>query len=83
MSDTCRPSAFPDPRRTPTLSILEAGEWLGVGKAAAYEAARTGALPTVRVGHHKLRVPTAALARLLELDLEGGSRVDDGAPAAS
>jgi excisionase family DNA binding protein len=47
-----------------TLSVLEAGRALGIGRSAAYEAARTGQLPSIRIGR-RLLVPTAALERLL------------------
>jgi excisionase family DNA binding protein len=48
-----------------TLSIPEAGKALGIGRSAAYEAARTGQLPTIRIGR-RLLVPVVALERLLE-----------------
>ena len=48
-----------------TLSIPEAGKALGIGRSAAYEAARTGQLPTIRIGK-RLLVPIVALERLLE-----------------
>jgi excisionase family DNA binding protein len=48
-----------------TLSIPEAGRTLGIGRSAAYEAARTGQLPTIRIGR-RLLVPIVALERLLE-----------------
>jgi excisionase family DNA binding protein len=48
-----------------TLSVPEAGEVLGIGRAAAYEAARKGQLPTVRIGR-RLLVPIVALKRLLD-----------------
>ncbi len=48
-----------------TLSIPEAGKALGIGRSAAYEAARTGQLPTIRIGR-RLLVPIIALERLLE-----------------
>lgn len=48
-----------------TMSVPEAGKKLGVkGRSAAYEAARRGQIPTLRVGRC-LRVPKAALAALL------------------
>ena len=43
-----------------TITIPEAAELLGVGRSAAYEAARRGQLPTRRVGR-KLLVPVPAL----------------------
>ncbi len=48
-----------------TLSIPEAGKTLGIGRSAAYEAARTGQLPTIRIGR-RLLVPIVALERLLQ-----------------
>jgi excisionase family DNA binding protein len=47
-----------------TMSVAEAGRWLGVGRNAAYDAARRGEIPTIRVGR-LLRVPVAALERKL------------------
>jgi excisionase family DNA binding protein len=48
-----------------TLSIEEAGmEVLGLSRDAAYKAAKTGDLPTIRVGR-RLLVPKAALEKLL------------------
>ena len=48
-----------------TVSVPEAAKILGVGRDAAYEAARTGLIPTIRLGR-RLVVPKAALDRLLE-----------------
>ena len=47
-----------------TLSVPEAGERLGLGRNASYEAARSGEIPVLRFGR-KLRVPCVALERLL------------------
>ena len=46
-------------------SVEEAGRVLGLGRAAAYEAARRGQIPTLRIGKRVL-VPIRALERLLE-----------------
>jgi excisionase family DNA binding protein len=46
-----------------TMTVEEAAELLGVSRGLAYEAARRGELPTIRLGR-RLLVPTA---RLLEL----------------
>lgn len=51
----------------PTLSIEQAAELVGIGRNAAYRAAHSGDIPSFRVGR-KLRVPTAALLRLLAMD---------------
>jgi len=50
------------PRKTCT--IAEAGEMLGIGRAASYEAARRGEIPTLKIGR-RIVVPLAALERLL------------------
>ncbi|MBK8294916.1 MAG: helix-turn-helix domain-containing protein [Solirubrobacterales bacterium] len=57
-----------------TLTIEEAGTILGIGRTAAYEAARCGQIPVVRIGR-RLLVPRIALENLLS----GGS----GSPPAS
>lgn len=48
----------------PTVSVVEAGEILGIGRSSAYQAARTGELPTIPLGR-RLVVPTARLLELL------------------
>ena len=48
-----------------TYSVEEAGRILGYSRNTAYEAARRGELPTIRLGR-KIRVPKVALQRLLE-----------------
>ena len=68
-----------DPSIRPTLDIDEYAALLGVSRSTAYLAARRGEIPIVRVGR-RLRVPTAAVRRLLQLD-EPAS-VADGTAAA-
>lgn len=51
----------------PTMTVEDAGEALGISRGSAYEAARSGDLPTIRIGR-RLVVPTAALRRMLMLD---------------
>ena len=48
-----------------TYSIPQAGRLLGYSRNTAYEAAKRGELPTIRLGR-KIRVPKAALQRLLD-----------------
>jgi hypothetical protein len=48
-----------------TLSVPEAGAWLGLKRQAAYAAARNGDLPVIKIGK-LLRVPIVALERMLE-----------------
>jgi hypothetical protein len=55
-----------------TVDVVTAGALFGIGRSAAYERARTGAIvdgvPVLRIGS-RYRVPTAALERVLG-DLE-------------
>ena len=47
------------------LTILEAAEELGISKGSAYEAARSGKIPTIRIGW-RLIVPRVLFDRMLE-----------------
>ncbi len=47
-----------------TLTIEEAARELGIGRGLAYELARRGEIPTLRLGR-RLVVPVAAFQRLL------------------
>ena len=51
-------------------TVEEAGKLLGIGRSAAYEAARTGELPVIRIGRRWL-VSKQALDRMLS---EAGQR---------
>ena len=51
-------------------TVVEAGKLLGIGRSAAYEAARTGELPAIRIGRRWL-VSKQALDRMLS---EAGQR---------
>ena len=46
------------------LSVPQAGEMLGLGRSASYEAARRGEIPTIRLGR-SIGVPRAALEEML------------------
>lgn len=48
-----------------TLTVEEAAELLGVGRSCAYDAARRGDIPTMRLGR-RLVIPVPALLRLLD-----------------
>ena len=48
-----------------TMTVPEAGELLGLGRDAAYEAVKRGDLPVLRFGR-RLLVPRAALEKMLE-----------------
>lgn len=61
------PSALPDPEQQPTVPLWPtAGQALGIGRSTAYNGARNGDIPTIRVGDRYL-VPTAALRKMLGL----------------
>jgi len=48
-----------------TLTITEAAKILGIGRNQAYEAARRGEIPTIKIGR-RILVPLAALERKLQ-----------------
>jgi excisionase family DNA binding protein len=50
-----------------TMSVEEAGRRLGIGRNAAYEAARRGDIPVIRLGKRYL-IPIAALERMLQAE---------------
>jgi excisionase family DNA binding protein len=55
-------------RETPAvLTVEEAGRVLRIGRSAAYQAARSGELPTIRIGRC-LRVPLHRLEQMLGYD---------------
>jgi excisionase family DNA binding protein len=47
-----------------TISVIEAGKRLGLGKQASYDAAHRGELPVIRMGR-RLLVPIAAFEAML------------------
>jgi excisionase family DNA binding protein len=49
-----------------TKTLAETAKILGVSRGTVYEAARSGQIPTVRVGRRWL-VPTVALEKMLEV----------------
>ena len=52
-----------------TLSIPEAAKVLGISRYSAYEAARRGDIPILKIGKLR-RVPKAKLMRIIEGDTE-------------
>lgn len=48
-----------------TLSVEEAGRILGISRGAAYAHAKSGAIPTIKLGKRVL-VPKAAFEKLLQ-----------------
>ena len=51
------------------LTVPEAGAQLGLGRNASYAAAKSGVIPTIRLGK-LLRVPIRALEQLLDSTLK-------------
>jgi excisionase family DNA binding protein len=49
-----------------TINIDEAAKRLGIGRNQAYEAAKAGQIPCIKVGKKRLLVPLGAFNRLLE-----------------
>jgi excisionase family DNA binding protein len=47
------------------LTVEEAAAMLRIGRTAAYDAARRGDLPTIRIGR-RIRVPRRALEKMLD-----------------
>ncbi|MFC4906660.1 helix-turn-helix domain-containing protein [Actinomadura gamaensis] len=58
--------ALPDPAERPTLTIPETARLLGVSRSCAYEAAKRGQLPIIKIAGRRL-VLTAKLLDLLGL----------------
>ena len=48
-----------------TLSVTEAAKALGICRNKAYEAARRGEIPTIKIGK-RILVPRAAFERMLQ-----------------
>lgn len=66
-----------------TLTIPEVADRLGISRNAAYEAARRGEIPTIRLGK-LLRVPRAQLERLLAGGIDAGPKeIAPRSPASS
>lgn len=59
-------SKLPDPLEQPTIAVERAGQVLGMGRAAAYEAVKRGEIPVLRFGR-RIVVPTAKLLGMLGL----------------
>ena len=59
-----------------TISVEDAAKLLGVSRGLAYEAARRGELPTIRLGR-RLLVPTAQLLELVGAESNGKEVTDD------
>jgi excisionase family DNA binding protein len=65
-----------DSSLSPVLTIEEAGRLLRISRQSAYQAARAGELPTIRIGR-RLLVPRARLLALLGEEAEGGEAIEE------
>jgi excisionase family DNA binding protein len=68
-------TSVPDPSERPTLTLDETAPILGISRDSAYKGAAAGEIPTIRIGR-RLLVPTAALRRLLGLDVQPAAHLD-------
>jgi excisionase family DNA binding protein len=57
----------PDPAVQPTMQVDDVAAAYGISRGAAYEAVKTGEIPSIRIGR-RIVVPTAAVRRALLLD---------------
>jgi transcriptional regulator with XRE-family HTH domain len=57
---------LPDPSQVAVITVPQAGKILGLSRAAAYQAAKRGEIPTIPIGR-RLVVPTAKLRTMLGL----------------
>jgi len=64
MTKTTARDMGPDITGRATLTVEEAGLFLGIGRSAAYEAVRRGEIPHLRIGR-RLLVPVPRLLALL------------------
>ena len=62
-----------------TVTVEEAATILGVGRNKAYEAARSGEIPTIRIGK-RLLVPRAALNNSSQLEPNRSARMTQPSP---
>lgn len=53
-----------------TVSVPEAGRMLGVSRGLAFRLAQSGTIPALRLGKKRLRVPVAAIEKMLQVDLK-------------
>ena len=74
------PNTATRPPSSAVLTVEEAGRLLGIGRGLAYEAARRGDIPTLRIGR-RLVVPRAALDRIL--NDPGTATANDARPSAA
>jgi excisionase family DNA binding protein len=54
-------------RSNPTISVESYARVMGVSRGYAYNLAKVGGIPVIRVGR-RLRIPSAAVLRMLEAE---------------
>lgn len=55
-------------RGSATVSVECAAQALGISRAYAYQLVKSGDLPVIRLGAKRVRVPSAALRRMLGVE---------------
>ncbi len=65
--------------QTQTITVEEAGRRLGVSRNTAYEAARDGTIPTIKLGR-RLVVPVIAFEKLLDRGQVATATLDERRP---
>jgi excisionase family DNA binding protein len=68
--DPVTTALVPDPAVEPTMKVDAIAKVLGISRASAYEAVRTGQIPSFTIGRRRV-VPTAAVRQMLRLDGPG------------
>jgi excisionase family DNA binding protein len=49
-----------------TVSVEEAAEILHISRSVAYESVKNGRLPALKFGARRIRIPVAAIKKMLE-----------------
>jgi excisionase family DNA binding protein len=55
-------------RSEATVSVGRTAQILGISRTYAYDLVASGALPSIRLGAKRVRVPTAALRQMLGIE---------------
>ena len=55
-----------------TITVEQAAERLGISRPLAYRLAKSGKIPTIRLGERRILVPICALQKMLE---NAGSKI--------
>ncbi len=52
---------------SPTISVETYAQLMGIGRSLAYNLARDGSIPVIRLGR-RLRIPSAAVLKMLDAE---------------